>query len=270
MPPLIQIERVGKDFKTQAGVYMTALADVSFDVQAGEFLSLLGPSGSGKSTLLQIIAGLTDADRGTVTFDGKPVTVPPPQMVYLFQQYAKSLLPWRSVAENVALPLEHRADISEAERRERCARYLDKVGLAAFAKHYPWQLSGGMQQRVAIARALAAEPRVLLLDEPFSAVDALTRLDLQALVLDLWQQQGLTIVMVTHDVDEAVFMADRVALLSRRPAVLDRMVSPSLPRPRHAISTREMTGFLEVRHALLDRLLTKVPAESSQPETVHV
>ena len=269
MQPLIQIKNVGKDFQTHAGESLTALANVSFDIEAGEFLSLLGPSGSGKSTLLQIIAGLSVADRGTVSFGGKPVTAPPPQMVYLFQQYAKSLLPWRTVEDNVALPLEHRADISAAERRRLCCSYLEKVNLGSFSKHFPWQLSGGMQQRVAIARALAAEPRVLLLDEPFSAVDALTRLALQALVLDLWRQQGLTIFMVTHDVDEAVFMADRIALLSRRPAVLDRMLAPDLPRLRDPILTRELPDFLRIKHELLERPLTKAPAEASQAGVVH-
>lgn len=265
MSALIEIRNVGKSFRASNGQEFVALKDVTLEVQEGEFLALLGPSGSGKSTLLQIVAGLASADQGEVRFEGQAVQAPPARMVYLFQQYAKSLLPWRTVEENVALPLEERRDVSKAQRRERCRHYLDRVGLASFASHYPWQLSGGMQQRVAIARALAAEPRVLLLDEPFSAVDALTRLELQALVLELWKQQKLTVLMVTHDVDEAVFMADRIALLSNRPAVVDRILTPALDRPRDPIATREEPEFLRVRHELLSRLLNK----QGEKELVH-
>jgi NitT/TauT family transport system ATP-binding protein len=262
MSALIEVSNVGKSFKASSGQEFVALKDVSLEVREAEFLALLGPSGSGKSTLLQIMAGLASADRGSVRFEGELVKAPPQRMVYLFQQYAKSLLAWRTVEDNVALPLEERRDVSRQQRRERSHHYLERVGLGSFAKHFPWQLSGGMQQRVAIARALAAEPRVLLLDEPFSAVDALTRLELQALVIELWQQQKLTIVMVTHDVDEAVFMADRIALLSRRPAVLDRLMVPGLARPRDAISTREEPEFLRARHELLNRLLNKNEEEA--------
>lgn len=163
---------------------------------------------------------------------------------------------------NVALVLEDKRDLSRSEVSERCAHYLTMVGLGAFRKHYPWQLSGGMQQRVAIARALAAQPRVLLLDEPFSAVDALTRIELQSFVLDLWAEQKLTIVMVTHDVDEAVFMSDRIALLSARPAKLDRVYDAEIARPRDSIRTRELPRFLELRHELLSRLLGKAGQEA--------
>lgn len=255
MSALIEIRNVGKGFPASNGEEFVALNDVTLEVREAEFLALLGPSGSGKSTLLQIVAGLASADRGEVKFEGRAVHEPPERMVYLFQQYTKSLLPWRTAEQNVALPLEERRDVTKAQRRERCQHYLERVGLSSFAGHYPWQLSGGMQQRVAIARALAAEPRVLLLDEPFSAVDALTRLELQALVMELWKQQQLTVVMVTHDVDEAVFMADRIALLSKRPAVLELVLAPVLDRPRDPISTREAPEFLRVRHELLGRLL---------------
>jgi NitT/TauT family transport system ATP-binding protein len=186
---------------------------------------------------------------------GRAVTAPPPDMVYLFQQYTKSLFPWRRVKDNVAFPLEHRPGIGRREIAARCRRYLAMVGLEGFEDHYPWQLSGGMQQRVAIARALAAEPRVLLMDEPFSAVDALTRLELQTLVLDIWQRQKLTVLLVTHDVDEAVFMADRVAVLTRRPSTIATVVDTGLPRPRHAIQSRELPRFLSLRHMLIDMLL---------------
>jgi NitT/TauT family transport system ATP-binding protein len=254
--PYLTIRDVNKVYGGQKGEATTALQSISFDVKQGEFVAILGPSGCGKSTLLQIVAGLIEATAGQVALNGKPVTAPPPEMVYLFQQYGKSLLPWRTVEQNVALVFESKG-IARREIAERCGKYLAMVGLASFGRHYPWQLSGGMQQRVAIARALAAQPRVLLLDEPFSAVDALTRIELQSLVLDLWTKQGLTILLITHDVDEAVFMADRIAVLSTRPSTVEMMVSTDLPRPRDAMATRELPRFLQLRHELVTHLLNR-------------
>jgi NitT/TauT family transport system ATP-binding protein len=253
---LLRLEGVGKVYGA-AGVSTAALHGIDLDIRRGEFMTVIGPSGCGKSTLLQIAAGLVAPSSGRVVLDGRPVTGPPPEMVYLFQQYAKSLFPWRNVRDNVAFALECKA-VRRAERLERAAAHLAMVGLAEFADHYPWQLSGGMQQRVAIARALAAAPRVLLMDEPFSAVDALTRLDLQALVLDIWQKSGdLTILFVTHDVEEAVYLSDRIAVLTRRPASVSRIVAPGLPRPRHPVDTREDPVFLRHRHDLLSTLLDR-------------
>jgi NitT/TauT family transport system ATP-binding protein len=235
----------------------TALESVTLDIHRGEFLAIVGPSGCGKSTLLQIAAGLIKATSGTVTLNGKLVAGPPPEIVYLFQQYTKSLFPWRKVWDNVAFPLERKA-MSRADRKGRAVFYLSMVGLSEFGNHYPWQLSGGMQQRVAIARALAAEPRVLLMDEPFSAVDALTRLDLQSMILDIWHHQtDLTAVLITHDVDEAVYLADRVALLRRQPSAISHIFETGLPRPRHPIETREAQPFLKLRHELLNLLLER-------------
>jgi NitT/TauT family transport system ATP-binding protein len=231
-----------------------ALEDVSLEVRESEFVAILGPSGCGKSTLLQIAAGLQPASSGETVFRGERVTGPPAGMIYLFQQYSKSLFPWRTVWKNVALPLEQ-ASIPRYERRARCSKYLAMVGLAGFEDRYPWQLSGGMQQRVAIARALAAEPRVLLLDEPFSAVDALTRLELQSLILDIWERQRLTVVLVTHDVDEAIFMSDRVAMLSARPTWLVSIAETGLARPRDSIATREEPRFIQLRHDMMEILL---------------
>jgi NitT/TauT family transport system ATP-binding protein len=248
--PYLDIADVQKRYGASA-----ALERITLGVAEGEFVAIVGPSGCGKSTLLQIIAGLLPASAGRVAMGGRAVTAPPPDMVYLFQQYTKSLFPWRRVKDNVAFPLEHRPGVGRREIGERCRRYLAMVGLEGFEDHYPWQLSGGMQQRVAIARALAAEPRVLLMDEPFSAVDALTRLELQTLVLDIWQRQKLTVLLVTHDVDEAVFMADRVAVLTRRPSTISTIVETGLPRPRHAIQSRELPRFLSLRHMLIDMLL---------------
>jgi NitT/TauT family transport system ATP-binding protein len=256
MSSFLSIRNVSKTFALAKGEPVLALQQISLDIKEGEFLAVLGPSGCGKSTLLQIIAGLVPASSGQVLLSNKPVTAPPRDMVYLFQQYNKSLFVWRTVANNVAFPLENRG-MKAAEIRERCAEYLRIVGLAGFEKHYPWQLSGGMQQRVAIARALAAQPSVLLMDEPFSAVDALTRLELQSLVLDIWSKQRLTVVLVTHDVDEAVFLADRVAMLTRRPSTIAFVSETELPRPRDAMATREDPRFLALRHRLVETLLKR-------------
>ena len=254
--PYLSIRDVNKVYGGRHGGATTALKSISLEVKQGEFLAILGPSGCGKSTLLQIVAGLIDGTAGEVLLNGRAVTAPPPEMVYLFQQYSKSLLPWRTVEQNVALVFESKR-MRKREIEERCGEYLEMVGLASFRKHYPWQLSGGMQQRVAIARALAALPRVLLLDEPFSAVDALTRIELQSLVLDLWARQGLTILLITHDVDEAVFMADRIAVLSSRPSIVEMVVNTELPRPRDAMGTRELPRFLQLRHELVTHLLQR-------------
>jgi NitT/TauT family transport system ATP-binding protein len=234
-----------------------ALGNIDLGVREGEFLAIVGPSGCGKSTLLQIAAGLARPSDGYVTFRGSRLTSPPEGIVYLFQQYGRSLLPWRTALENIAFAIEHKPGMGRALTRERSMKYLDMVGLADFADRYTWQLSGGMQQRVVIARAVAAEPRVLLMDEPFGSVDALTRLELHALILDLWTQHRFTAVLVTHDVDEAVFLADRVAVLSRRPSRVAEVIDTRLPRPRDNITTRESARFVELRHVLLAKLLNR-------------
>jgi NitT/TauT family transport system ATP-binding protein len=252
--PYLQLAGIGKTFGSGDG-QLVALGGIELAVAEGEFLAIVGPSGCGKSTLLQIAAGLTAPSTGEVRFQGRPVHAPPEGIVYLFQQYGKSLFPWRSVLDNVAFAVEHRPGMGRAKAREHSRRYLGMVGLADFAERYPWQLSGGMQQRVTIARALAAEPRVLLLDEPFSSVDALTRLELHQLVLDLWTQHRFTAVLVTHDVDEAVFLADRIAVLSARPSQVVRIHETGLPRPRDSLVTKELPRFLALRHEILERLL---------------
>jgi NitT/TauT family transport system ATP-binding protein len=234
---------------------LLALDGISLDVAAREFLVIVGPSGCGKSTLLRIAAGLTPPTSGEVVMDGVVVTGPPARLVYLFQQYSKSLFAWRTVLQNVMFPLEAAPRAQRVRQREQCMEYLRQVGLDGFEDKYPWQLSGGMQQRVAIARALAAEPDVLLLDEPFSAVDALTRMELQSLILDLWKQRGFTAILVTHDVEEAIFLADRIVVLSRRPSTVSQIVPVPLPRPRNQLTTREDRRFLELRHGLMASLL---------------
>ena len=250
----LRLRQISKVYGSEANS-LVAIKDVTLDVEPGEFLTVVGPSGCGKSTFLQIVAGLLPATSGSVTVGAHTVDGPPAGLVYLFQQYAKSLLPWRTVIDNVAFGIEHRADIPARERRRYCEQYLAMVGLTDFKDRFPSELSGGMQQRVAIARALAAQPSVLLLDEPFSAVDALTRLELHRLMLRLWEQQRFTAVLVTHDVDEAVFLSDRVAVLSKRPSVIAETVATDLPRPRDKITTPALPRFLELRHYLLERLL---------------
>ena len=257
-PAYLTLSGVGKTFGSGAG-QTEALGEIELAVREGEFLAIVGPSGCGKSTLLQIAAGLAQATRGTVQFHGEEVTAPPPGIVYLFQQYGRSLFPWRTVLDNVAFAVEHLPGMSRAKARASSRLYLDMVGLGDFAGHYPAQLSGGMQQRVTIARALAAQPRVLLMDEPFSSVDALTRLELHALVQDLWRKHGFTAVLVTHDADEAIFLADRIAVLSARPARVVRMLETGLPRPRDRLETPLMPRYLELRHELLAMLLGKAP-----------
>ncbi|WP_168222996.1 ABC transporter ATP-binding protein [Oceanicola sp. D3] len=232
-----------------------AIGSVDLEVRRGEFLSIVGPSGCGKSTLLKILAGLLPASAGEVTLNGHAVDGPPDELVYLFQQYSKSLLPWLTVGENVAFGFEHRIKMSAADKRALCIDYLAKVGLENVADKHPAELSGGMQQRVAIARALAAQPEILLLDEPFSSVDALTRLELHDLILDLWAESELTIVLVTHDVEEAVYLSDRIAVLSKRPSTVADLIETELPRPRDPVKTQASERFQDLRAQLLGQLL---------------
>jgi NitT/TauT family transport system ATP-binding protein len=253
--PYLQLTNVGKKFTSADNREVVAIDRISLTVEEGEFVSIVGPSGCGKSTLLQIVAGLMPSSGGQILLKGQPVTKPPPEAVYVFQQYNRSLLPWRTVIENVAFAVEHRRTASRAATRNKASHFLALVGLEAQAGKYPWELSGGMQQRVAIARALIAEPTILLMDEPFSAVDALTRLNLQALLLNIWERTGITIVFVTHDVDEAIYLSDRVSVLTPSPATVSEVLPVDVMRPRRPIETREETRFLELRHYLLDRLL---------------
>jgi NitT/TauT family transport system ATP-binding protein len=252
----VKVAEIAKVFSSAAGE-VNAISNASLAVNPGEFLAIIGPSGCGKSTLLQIIAGLMLPSGGKVFLGDREVTGEPAHMVYLFQQYSKSLLPWMKVEDNVMFAFRHRMSLSNEAARERCRHFLSMVGLQDFSRHYPWQLSGGMQQRVAIARALAAEPTVLLMDEPFSSVDALTRLDLQSLILELWTARRFTTVLVTHDVDEAVFLADRVAVMTHRPSVISEVIETRLPRPRDQLETRATPEFLALRHRLLQHLLSR-------------
>ena len=231
------------------------LGGISFSVKKGEFVSVVGPSGCGKTTLLFALAGLHGVDQGTVTFQGRPVTAPPIGIAVVFQDYSRSLFPWKTNIDNVMFGMA-RTGFSKAEKRDRAEELLGAVGLADFTGKFPWQLSGGMQQRVAIARGLASQSELLLLDEPLAAVDAQTRADMQDLVRELAERFEQTCVLVTHDVEEAVYMADRVVVLSRRPTVVDHEIIIDLPRQRDQLETREHPNFLAARHDVMSRIRT--------------
>jgi NitT/TauT family transport system ATP-binding protein len=254
--PIIAVESVSRHFAASGGRDIAALKDISLDVRDGEFAVVVGASGCGKTTLLRIIAGLDRPTGGSVRISGRAVTSPPPEAVFLFQDFSRSLLPWRTVLGNVAFAIEHRRGLKRSTIVERCMQHLELVGLQGFENHFPRQLSGGMQQRVTLARALVAEPRIILMDEPFGSVDALTRMGLQELLLKLWRAKGFTVVMVTHDVDEAVYLAERVLVMSPRPAVLAETIESGLPLDRDPIKTREDARFIAARHRLLGRLLS--------------
>jgi NitT/TauT family transport system ATP-binding protein len=227
-----------------------AIRDVSFTVPQGEVLCVVGPSGCGKTTLLKAVAGLLAPTRGNVQVEGVTVSGPPPGLALVFQEYTRSLFPWFSVKRNVTFPLAS-LQLSRGEQEARAQAALAEVGLLGFEDKYPWQLSGGMQQRVAIARAIAYEPAVLLMDEPFASVDAQTRADLEDLILRVHNDTGVTILLVTHDIDEAVYLGNRVLVLSRRPTVVRAALEIPLPMPRDQITTRALPDFVELRTEIL-------------------
>lgn len=225
------------------------IADITFQVVAGEIVSIVGPSGCGKTTLLKILAGLLQPMKGNVRFQDQLVRGVPDGLAMVFQEYGRSLLPWNTVNGNVELPLRYK-DIDQASRARLVSESLEAVGLSGFGQYYPWQLSGGMQQRVAIARALAYQPKLLLMDEPFASVDAQTRADLEDLVAAVRERYGITIVFITHDIDEAVYLSDRVVVLSKSPTTVLDLVTTELPRPRDQIATKALQQFVDKRSAI--------------------
>jgi NitT/TauT family transport system ATP-binding protein len=248
-----------------------AVQEITLNVREREFVSIVGPSGCGKTTLLKTICALLTPTEGSVTLHGTLISEPPPQMVLVFQDYARSLFPWLTVMGNVMFPLRKRKDVSQAEKEQACQRAIAAVGLAKFAKHYPWQLSGGMQQRVAIARAVAFRPEILLLDEPFASVDALTRADLEDLTLHLRDEFGITMLLVTHDIDEAVYLSDRVFVLSTPPSTVLEEIAIPLKQPRDQVHTRSEAGFLELRnhiHGLIGKRQEERPTAFTIPDPV--
>ena len=225
------------------------LQDISLDVQPGEFICVMGPSGCGKTTLLRVVAGLIQASAGTVSLAGRPITGPTREVSVVFQDYGRALLPWRDASGNVALALEA-AGMPRAEQKPLIEQLLAKVGLKDHATKFPSQLSGGMQQRLQIARCLAQDPKVLLMDEPFGALDAMTRQQLQDEVQALAAERNTTVFFVTHDLEEALYLGDRVVALLPNPGRIGRLVDVPLERPRNQLTTREHPDFLRLRREL--------------------
>jgi NitT/TauT family transport system ATP-binding protein len=240
----VQVSGVSKRYASEQGS-VRALADVTFGVDPGEFVCIVGPSGCGKTTLFRILAGLEPATRGQVTLNDSVVTEPTPNMGIVFQEY--HLFPWRTVRGNIAFGLEKAVGLDGTDRDQRVQQLIDLVGLAGFEDSYPKSLSGGMKQRVALARALAIDPALLLMDEPFGAVDAQTRERLQDELLDIWQETGKTILFVTHDVEEAVTLADRVVVMGRDPGQLREIVPVDIDRPRSRTDAAFGTSAERVR-----------------------
>ena len=258
--PVIQVSTLSKRYPVEGGrSTLTVLDRIDLSVAEGEFVSLVGPSGCGKTTLLKMIAGLIRHDDGGIRIRGTEVTGIPERIGFVFQE--PGLLPWRPVERNVELALEA-LGLSAAQKKERVTRYLEMTGLGKFASYPPYQLSGGMQQRVGLARALAVEPEVLFMDEPFGALDALTRARLQEELARIVERTRTTAVFVTHDVDEAIFLSDRVVVLSARPGRVQEIVPVPLPRPRSRTSFRTDPEAARLRARILD-LIESQPADES-------
>jgi NitT/TauT family transport system ATP-binding protein len=244
------INDLTQEFKKDDGSVLTALDHISLEVADKEFVCILGPSGCGKTTLLRLIAGLTTARTGSIVLDGDEMQGPSPKIGFVFQEY--SLFPWRTVIDNIAFGLEMKG-MPKEERYRIAEQYLELVNLTSFKTSYPSELSGGMRQRVAVARALALDPVLLLMDEPFGALDAQTRNMLQTEILDIWEKTKKTIVFITHSVDEAVYLADRIIVLSPRPGRVCKIVPIDLPRPRDRTSVE----FATLRRNILDLISGK-------------
>jgi NitT/TauT family transport system ATP-binding protein len=254
----ISLRNVSKTFRRAKSATATeALRDVSLEIEANTFVSVVGPSGCGKTTLLRMLNGLTAPDSGEILIGGAP-PAPGPHMGFVFQSFR--LLPWRTIRENVAFPVEL-SGMSERERGERADTYLELVGLRRFADSYPSELSGGMKQRAALARALIAQPRYLLMDEPFAALDAQTREFMQIELAKIWSHHKSIVVFVTHSVDEAVLLSDRIVLLRPRPGQVSEVIDVNLPHPRWEYDARATPEFVELRHHLWERIKAMVASD---------
>ncbi|MEJ2853972.1 MULTISPECIES: ABC transporter ATP-binding protein [unclassified Saccharothrix] len=251
MTAMLSVAELGHTYQAKDGAH-TAIDDLTFTVGAGELVCVVGPSGCGKSTLLRTISGLIRPSRGEISLHGDEVRGVPDDLAVVFQDYSRSLFPWLSVQKNVEFPLKR--SLGRAERRARAAEALEWVGLSGALRKYPWQLSGGMQQRVAIARALAYRPALLLMDEPFASVDAQTRFELEDLLLKVKAEHDTTVLVVTHDIDESVYLGDRILVLSSSPASVVADLRVDLPAVRDQITTRESEAFVALR-AEVARLL---------------
>ena len=254
----LSIQGVSRTFTSEKGKSTQALLPVDFDVKENDFVTILGPSGCGKSTMLRIVAGLDHPTSGRVLLDGRPVEGPGADRGLVFQSY--TLFPWLTIEQNIRFGLRERG-MPESQQKERAQYFIAKVGLRGFEQHFPKQLSGGMQQRTAIARALANDPKILLMDEPFGALDNQTRVLMQELLLGIWEAERKTVMFVTHDIDEAIFMANRVAVFSARPGRIKSEIAVNLPHPRH-YTIKTSPEFMDLKA----RLTEEIRAESMAAE----
>jgi len=259
MPPAataaraLSVRGLRVSFGAESSGGRTILDDVTFEVGDGAFLCVVGASGTGKTTLLRALAGLVRPSGGELLFDGQAIAGPSRDRAIIFQDYSKALLPWRTVRGNIALSLEARG-VPAKDRDAIIDELVAKMGLVRARDQFPGQLSGGMQQRVQIARCLAQEPKILLMDEPFGALDAMTRQSLQDEILQLAEEKQMTVVFITHDLEEAIYLGDRVVVLGGSPATVIETIDVGLPRPRNQLTTREDARFLAYRHRLFDLL----------------
>lgn len=261
-PTLLQVEGLRHVYGSGRTAHI-AIESVSFDVKAGGFVSIVGPSGCGKTTLLRCVSGLIHPSAGIVKLDNQEVRDVNEDLAVVFQDYSRSLYPWMTVRANVAFPLRRRG-ITLDQQRDRVEESLAAVGLDATGEKYPWQLSGGMQQRVAIARSLAYRPQILLMDEPFASVDAQTRAELEDLILRVWDQYDMTILFVTHDIDESVYLSDRVLVLSPSPARVVTIMDVNLARPRDQIETRASEKYVHIRSEVARLIRSRAGRSSTQ------
>ena len=242
---MLRVEHLNKSYG-EGPEAVQAIGDISFEIHANELVCIVGPSGCGKTTLLKCLSGLLAPSAGEVWLEEQRVAGPPDRMALVFQEYSRSLFPWMTVRQNVAFPLRRRK-LGKHQTAELVEEAVESVGLTAAIDRYPWQLSGGMQQRVAIARALAYQPAILLMDEPFASVDAQTRADLEDLVLQVRDRYQITIVFVTHDIDESVYLSDRVIVLTPSPTSVYEVLDVDLPAPRDQVKTKELQEFAHLR-----------------------
>jgi NitT/TauT family transport system ATP-binding protein len=257
---MLRVEHLAKTYG-EGDQAVEAIGDVELEVAEKEFVCVVGPSGCGKTTLLKCMSGLLEPTSGQVFLQDERVAGPPERMALVFQEYSRSLYPWMTVRQNVAFPL-RRKKLDKREAAGAVERAVESVDLSRFLDRYPWELSGGMQQRVAIARALAYQPEIMLMDEPFASVDAQTRADLEDLILEVRREYGVTVVFVTHDIDESVYLGDRIVVLTPSPTSVQEVLDVDLPEPRDQVDTKELPEFARLRGHVWRSIKRKQTAEA--------